>query len=368
VPAFAETTHTLMNWTSRLLVGSLACIALAGTPELRAAQGLGGVPLGRIEARIWLDRGVDPVLQAGERVRVYYRASEDAYIAVFHVDTDGLVRLVLPAGPADERDRVRGGADYRLLSETAEWEVRGDPGVGYFFVLASVTPFDFDWLSSASSTGEWELVRTGARIEHDPFVAMDGLTRLFLPMAELADLALDFTAYHVGQSFSYPRFLCYECHQAEPFAAWNPYQQACPMVRVVIFNDPYFYPATRYQGSRVAYPRPPIPGVPQFAFRERFVGEPGTPDVRARVGPTAPNNLLPSPPGRALDPRVNMMVLLEEAGAVASGFSGPPGTPGPRLGAAPGVPDPRTPSVIGPQDDRPSFQRRVNQQGDPQPR
>ncbi len=30
------------------------------------------------EPRIWLDRGVDPVLQAGDRVRIYDRTDTDA--------------------------------------------------------------------------------------------------------------------------------------------------------------------------------------------------------------------------------------------------------------------------------------------------
>jgi len=140
----------------------------------------------------------------------------------------------------------------------------------------------------------------------------------------------------------------------------------------VIYNDPYFYPVTRYQGSRVAYPRPPIPGLPQFAFRERFPGEVGTPDVRARTGAAAPFVLSAAQLGRASDPRDEMLSVLEQAGAVEPGFA-PAGLADPRFAPIPpGALDAAPPSLLAPasgaQDDRPVLQRRVNQQGDPQRR
>ena len=52
-----------------------------------------------LEARVWLDRGHDPVLQRGETARVYYRVSEDAFVAIFHVDTNGTIRMVFPNSP-----------------------------------------------------------------------------------------------------------------------------------------------------------------------------------------------------------------------------------------------------------------------------
>ncbi len=364
-----------MNVSKRLPAATLACLtlALAGGQELVGAQLTlrSGGP-GRMEARIWMDRGVDPVFEQGDRVRVYYRSSDDAYVAILHVDTDGALRLVLPSGPDDQLHQVRGGSDYRLIPTASEgWLVEGEPGVGYFFILASERPFYFGWLAEGDAGRQWALSGAGVRIGQDPYVSVDGLMRLFLPNAERLELALDFTAYHVEQTFSFPRFLCYQCHEPVPFAAWNPYEQACPLVQVVIFNDPYFYPVTRYQGSRVAYPNPPFPGLPQFAFRERFPGEAGTPDVRARVGPMAPFVLSRAQLGQAIDATAEMLNLLEQAGAVAPG-STPTGLATPRFdGISPGVLDAGPPSLLDPasgnQDDRPVLQRRVNQQGDPQP-
>jgi hypothetical protein len=366
-----------MSVTSRWIVGSLTWLVLAPGQAAPALSAQAGPARGqeRLEARIWLDRGVVPVLQQGDRVRIYYRSSHDAYATVLHVDTDGVVRLVLPSGPSDAPYVVRGGMDYRLiLSEAVDWLVDEEPGVGYFFVVASEVPFDYGWLGTAVDSGRWRLAGQGIRIEQDPYVAIDGLTRLILPGSDLVEMAVDFTAYHIGQTFSYPRFLCYECHQAEDLAAGDAYLQACPTVRVVIYNDPYFYPVTRYQGTRVVFTRPPSPGLPQFAFRERSAAEPGTPLVQPRPEAAGSDRRpLSFEWGRATDAEGQMLVLLERAGIVADELGGSPADAARPFGPPrPGAPDPRVPAILGPgsgtQGDRPVLQRRATDPADPQPR
>jgi hypothetical protein len=54
-----------------------------------------------------LGQGDKTLLQRGDQVRVYYRASQDAYVAIFHIDTDGTTRLAFPHSP-DENHYVRG--------------------------------------------------------------------------------------------------------------------------------------------------------------------------------------------------------------------------------------------------------------------
>ena len=81
-------------------------IVLGGTAA-EAQDTADGSPL---EARVWLDRGDQPVLQRGDRVRVYYRTSVDAHTAIFRIDTDGRVTLVRPAHPEAEQV-TRGGRD-----------------------------------------------------------------------------------------------------------------------------------------------------------------------------------------------------------------------------------------------------------------
>lgn len=276
-----------------LLPLALAWIPLGHGTAVAVAP---GPPAEReLQARIWMDRGPDPVLDRGDRVRVYFRSSRDAYTALFHIDTSGTVRLLFPGAPG-EAEWIRGGQDYRLLfPASTAWVVNEDPGVGYFFLLTSLEPLDYSRFAYSPLTGGWDLSRVGSRVYRDPYVAMDEFVEVLLPEWEYAEFSLDYASYNVGQSYSYPRFLCYDCHTYQRFQSWNPYHRACSTFRVVIYNDPYYYPSTRYRGTRVVHTRPALSRLPQFTFKERASGEPGTPLVRAgpgsREGGTLPSEL-----------------------------------------------------------------------------
>lgn len=264
----------IMRWSSLL-----ALIVVAGQ-----ASAQDYVPGEQAEARIWLDRGSDPLLQRGERVRVYYRTSEDAHVAIFQIDTDGVVRLLHPRAPGDETF-TRGGRDYRLLfSQSSYWYVDEYPGKGYYFMVASPEPFDLGALAYARHEGGWDLTHVGRTVYRDPYLAMDDYVARLIPDWETVPYALDFIAYDVGEVHEYPRFLCYDCHGFRSYTTWNPYTYACASFRVVVWDDPYFYPAFRYRGARVVYAQPRR-GVPMFGFKERAVGETWAPLVRTRQPP-----------------------------------------------------------------------------------
>ena len=250
-----------------------------------SGPGLGGHVAGQepeLEVRVWIDRGDEPVLERGDRARIYYRVSDDAYVAIFHVDTNGTVQLLSPGTPG-EVDWVRGGRDYRLLfPRSTYWFVEDDPGMGYFFAIASPEPLDFSRFRYSPYEGGWDLYQVGRQVYRDPYAAMDDYVVALIPDWEYVPYALDFTSYHVGREYEYPRFLCYDCHGFRPWSSWNPYLSACVDFRVVVYDDPYYYPAYRYRGDRVVFVRPPAPGLPRFAFKERARGESSAPLVRER--------------------------------------------------------------------------------------
>ena len=268
----------------RQLMTVLAGMALAGSgiaPTPAAAQDYEVYPL---EARVWLDRGEEPVLKRGDRARVYYRVSESAFVAIFHVDTNGTVRMVFPSSP-QENHYARAGRDYRILFPgSSYWYVGDDPGLGYFFIVASSEPFDFRDLGYSHFAGGWDLSHVGQQVYGDPYLAMDDFVASLIPDWEYVGYGLDFTSYHVDRHYDYPRFLCYDCHGFQPYRSWNPYVYSCTSFRVVIYNDPYYYPATRYRGTRVVYVQPRR-GVAHFGFKERAVGESGAPHVVVRNTP-----------------------------------------------------------------------------------
>jgi len=133
-----------------------------------------------------------------------------------------------------------------------------------------------------------------------------------IPEWEYTAYALDFTAYSVGEAHTYPRFLCYDCHGFRPYQSWNPYHYTCTSFRLMIWDDPFYYPYSRYRGTRVVYVQPQRPREPRFVFKERADGEPGVPVVRTRPG----NIPVADRPGVAGDPAPRRTV---PGGGVSSG-------------------------------------------------
>lgn len=264
------------------IVRWLAVLALAAPGGTLVGQDY--VPGETAEARIWLDRGNEPLLQRGDRVRIYYRTSQDAYVAIFQINTDGAVRLLHPRAPEDETF-TRGGRDYRLLfPQSSYWFVDEYPGKGYYFVVASPEPFDLSSIPYVRHQRQWDLTQVGQSVYQDPYLAMDDYIARLIPDWEVVPYALDFVAYDVGEVHEYPRFLCYDCHGYRSYPTWNPYTYACASFRVVVWDDPYFYAGYRYQGSRVVYAQPRR-GVGMYEFKERAQGETWTPLVRTRQPP-----------------------------------------------------------------------------------
>ena len=256
--------------------------ALASGLESRAAGGperfISYVHTQQVpEPRIWLDRGDDPVLETGDRVRIFYRTEVDAYVAILQIDTDGTTRMLYPRS-SSENHYARAGRDYRLLfPRSAYWNVDDRPGVGYFFVVTSPVPLDFSDFGYSFYDGGWDLSVVGSTVYSDPYVAMDDYVARLVPDWEYVDYGLDFVSYNVGGVHEYPRFLCYQCHGFRPYGAWNPYRYTCLDFRVVVYDDPYFYPSVRYGGDRVVMVGPRNPTRPRFGFKERASGEAGTP-------------------------------------------------------------------------------------------
>ncbi|MEX2466420.1 MAG: DUF4384 domain-containing protein [Gemmatimonadota bacterium] len=239
-----------------------------------------------VEARLWLDGVDEPVVQRGERVRIQYHTSFDAYTAVFRIDTDGRISLLHPSTPR-QTGHARGGRDHQLLlARSPFWTVADDPGVGYLFLVASPEPLDLSSFGYHPTFG-WDLSAVASAVYDDPYLAMDDFVAAMIPSWETVPYALDFVTYHVGEPRSYPRFLCYDCHTPQSYADWNPYAEMCTDYRIVIYDDPYFYPAYRYAGSRTVFPRP-LPDRPRYTVAVRGGGDGWAPIVRVRAAPSRP--------------------------------------------------------------------------------
>ena len=279
-------------------------------PEMGPDVSQEALPGDTLQARVWLDRGDDPVLQEGDEVRLYYRTSGDAYASIFRIDTDGRISLIFPLHP-DMDQAVMGGRDYRLIfADSPRWRVDEDPGAGYFFIVASPEPMDFSLFGFDVEEG-WDLSGVGEVVYEDPYVAIDDYVAAILPNWEDVPYALDFLSYSVGDTHTYPRFLCYDCHGFRSYSSWNPYAYECTSTQVVIWDDPYFYPSYRYVGTRIVVARPFGPR-PRYAVTARLAGAGWRPLVRTRVAPPRRLTAAGRPPRQSLELGFRSLVLLVE--------------------------------------------------------
>jgi hypothetical protein len=210
---------------------------------------------------VWPDR--QEPYRRGQGARVYLSAQQPAHVAVFRVDTDGRIRVLFPREPWGET-YVNQARQFEVTADRAgrSFVVDDYPGVGYLFAIASARPFDFKDIARGDHW-DYRLIE-GGRIQGDPYVALADLAARVAPGG---DYDYDISPYYVEKHYDYPRFVCYDCHAYAKFDEWDPYRQACARFRVVIYDDPRFYPYRSGRGRNIVVTRPVRPG-PRFVFRD----------------------------------------------------------------------------------------------------
>jgi len=251
---------------------ALLSLAFVSTPAVRAPS------FYRPRIELWTNRGEGAVFTRGERVRLYFRLDQDAYVTIFRVDTDGRVRVLFPRDPWED-NFARGGRDLevdgRELGSDA-FSIDDYPGVGYLFAVTSADAFVYDQIESGDHW-DYRAIADG-RVRGDPYVALTDLAQRIVPEG-YSDWDYDVVSYNVGQHYDYPRFLCYDCHSYVSYSYWDPYYTSCVRFRMFVYDDPFYYPYRYYGGGRVVFVRPYRPQ-PRYIFkdwgtdrpsRERFV-------------------------------------------------------------------------------------------------
>lgn len=236
------------------------------------------------EIRLWTDRGEATVYHRGERVRVYFRADEDAYVTVLRVDTDGRVRVLFPEEPWDD-NFARGGVAYEVRPRDLRYAFAVDeyPGQGYVFAIATLDPFDYRGIVRGDHW-DYGAIASGGRITGDPYVALQDLADLIVP-ANYELYSYDLATYYVEHYYDYPRFLCYDCHSYVTYTYWDPYAYSCNRFQIVVYDDPYYYPARVYAANRVVYRRV-VRIEPRYVFKDRTPTDAYV--VRVRQRPAEP--------------------------------------------------------------------------------
>ena len=232
----------------------------------------------RPRVEVWTDRGDGPYAR-GQGVRIHFRADRDAFVTILRVDTDGRVRVLFPREPWED-NFARGGRDYEVQggADRDAFYVDDYPGVGYIFAVAAGDPFVYDQIET-SDHWDYRTIADG-RVRGDPYVALTELAQRIVPDG-YSDWDYDIAPYYVQQHYDYPRFLCYDCHSYVSYPYWSPYDYTCVRFRIVVFDDPYYYPYRYYGGTRVVFTRPYRPE-PRFIFKDRQTSDAFITRVRER--------------------------------------------------------------------------------------
>lgn len=247
-----------------------------------AAAGWGGGPARLAEPSriaVWTDRGEEPYA-SGQAARVVFRSAADAYVTILRVDTDGRVGVLFPREPWQD-NFVRGGREYAITGSrgAVAFYVDDYPGVGYLFAVAAPDPFVYGTIARGD---HWDYrVIADGRVRGDPYVALTALAQRIVPDGS-RDWDYDIVPYYVERHYDYPRFLCYDCHSYVSYPFWRPYDFSCPRFRIVMYDDPDYYPSRYYGGARVVLTRSLRPE-PRFVFKDRRGSEPFVTRVRGRA-------------------------------------------------------------------------------------
>ncbi len=243
---------------------SIVLLALATAPS-RPVPRIAADAVYRPKVEVWTDNGNDPY-RSGDGVNVHIRADQDAYVTVIRVDTDGRVRVLFPREPWED-NFVRGTREYEVQGAVSSeaFTIDDSPGVGYVFAVASADPFVYDPIE-AGDHWDYRTIADG-RVHGDPYVALTDIAQRIVQTGN-TDWDYDLVPYYVQQHYDYPRFLCYDCHAYASFSYWDPYAYSCTRFRMVVYDDPYYYPYRYYGGTNVVFVRPFRPE-PRFIFRDR---------------------------------------------------------------------------------------------------
>jgi hypothetical protein len=261
--------------------------------------------------RLWFR--ADNLFRRGDAADLYFRTEEDAYVMIVRVDTDGRLTILSPAHARDHQF-ARGGRTYQVPGSThGSFRIDDDPGMGYVFAVAAWEPFDME-RAALGYSGAYRFA--GQRIHGDPFLAVQDLADELLD-DRYGYYAMDHVAYYVDRRYEYPRYLCYDCHAYRSYAHWNPYSHRCVNFRMVIYNDPYYYPYRYSRGSRVIYVRETRRPRYEFKGATRVGSRNDEPFIDYRFRGTDIDNRRPGSPSD--DPNLPRRVNTADAGATRPG-------------------------------------------------
>jgi hypothetical protein len=235
-------------------------MAGAGTPCLapRTASAATQVPAasGRLNVDVWTNKEEGGIYNSGEKMQIYFRANQDAYVLIYNIDTEGYVHLIYPFRPRDPV-RVEGGETFRVPARHDPYDLvaEGPEGVEYVVAIASPLPFqDLPWFLAPGlaeeprpSADEGDDLENGV-IVGDPYVGMERLHRRLVPEGLEDRVASADTYFYIERRVEYPRYVCADCHHRTYW--FDPYVNHCSVIEIRIDATWARYAPLRVRSAR----------------------------------------------------------------------------------------------------------------------
>lgn len=133
------------------LIAMIAILTVAST-AVKAVE-----TQGRLDIDVWLDND-DGIYYQGDDVTIFFRTTQDAFVAIYSLDTRGQVSMLFPAGPWDD-GFVHAGDVYSIPNRGDDYElyVSGPEGIEYVQAIASPTRMDIpDWYDDGFDCNYYE--------------------------------------------------------------------------------------------------------------------------------------------------------------------------------------------------------------------
>ncbi|HEY6572982.1 MAG TPA: DUF4384 domain-containing protein, partial [Candidatus Eisenbacteria bacterium] len=285
--------------TSRIRTALAAALILAAAPALAifappAASAATQVApgRGRLSVDVWINKDEGGIFNSGEKMQVYFRASADAYVLLYNIDTEGYIHLIYPFRPGDPV-HVQGGETYRVPSRHDPYDLvaEGPEGVEYVVALASPVPFvDLPWYLAPGLSDE-SRDRGSSDVDDDledgvvvgdPFVGMERLHRRIVPRGQEERVATADTYFYIERRVEYPRYVCADCHHRTYW--FDPYVDVCNVIEIRIDATWARYVPLRVGSARPRYYYQVRSAAPDRyrAWKERWSSLDGSAQLRTK--------------------------------------------------------------------------------------
>ncbi len=133
--------HRRWLWVAVLVLVALSAMAGVVSAEPKAKI-LIKPEKSELDVEVWTDRGkYDAEYFVGEYVRIYFRATQNAYINIYSIMPDGRAELVYP-NSYERNNYVRAGETVSIPSRDYRLRVVGPTGTEIIQVVATRSPFN----------------------------------------------------------------------------------------------------------------------------------------------------------------------------------------------------------------------------------